>query len=423
MLRLTTAILAATLSLPALAGEGADIAVRHLYAGTAEAGIAELGDRPDAESRFGKGLLQFGVALQNFGQGLHRYGFAPNWNIGGGPAGSNPMLLPIPPNPSPEPVDYDKFRSVLAQLVTNMDVAQKTLREAGVAGDYVIPLDVRKVGLDLDGDGQSSPTESIGSIMGFALGLNRMTMTLNGQTENVEEAPLEFGLDRADAIWLAGYANIVSLQADFLLAHDFHETFDATFHRFFPAADLPLGGYIKGRREPNPGGYELFNADQEVALADLIALIHTIDWPVSEPDRLQHVRERLLTLTALSRQNWAAIIAETDNDRELLPNAEQQAVIGRATITAEQIEAWQATLDTIDQILEGKLLMPHWRFAKGFDVKAYFETATSTDLVMLLDGYDALPFLKDGPVATADSFGPLNRAFGGGWPGYAFWFN
>ena len=179
---------------------------------------------------------------------------------------------------------------------------------------------------------------------------------------------------------------------------------------------------MKGLRK-SAQGYELFDPDSEIAIADAIAAIHTVDWPVAEPDRLKRVRERLLALTTLSRQNWAAIRAETDNDRELLPNASQDPVVGRTRITAEQIEAWQKTLDTLDQILDGKLLLPHWRFAQGFDLKAYFETATTTDLVMLLTGYDALPFLKEGAIATEASFADLTRAFGGNWPGYAFWFN
>ena len=409
MLRLTIAIMATALSLPALAGEGADITLRHLDAGTAEAGIAELGDRSDAESRFGKGMLQFTSAIEHLGQGLYRYGFAPNW----GANVRSQMLIPVPVNPSPEPLDYGKLRALFEALVTEMDVAQKTLREAGVAGDYVVPLDVMKVALDLDSDGVSAPGENIGAVMGAAMGAG---------SRAAEMQSLTFGLDRADAIWLAGYANIVAMQADFLLAHDFHELFEATFHRLFPSAGLPLAAHIKGQR-PAKAGYELFDSDTEIAILDLVAAIHTIDWPVVEPDRLRRVRERLLTLTALSRQNWAAIMAETDNDRELLPNSSQQAVVGRATVTAEQIEAWQSTLDTVDQILDGKLLLPHWRFDKGFDVRTYFETATQTDLVMLVTGYDALPFIKDGPIANEDSFRALNLAFGGNWPGYALWFN
>ena len=42
---------------------------------------------------------------------------------------------------------------------------------------------------------------------------------------------------------------------------------------------------------------------------------------------------------------------------------------------------------------------------------------------MIMTGYGALPFLKDGPVADAESFAAANRVFGDQWIGYAFWFN
>ncbi len=69
------------------------------------------------------------------------------------------------------------------------------------------------------------------------------------------------------------------------------------------------------------------------------------------------------------------------------------------------------------------MLIPHWRFKQGFDLKAYFETAGETDLVMILTGYGALPFLRDGPIADAESFAAANRVFGENILGYAFWFN
>jgi hypothetical protein len=42
---------------------------------------------------------------------------------------------------------------------------------------------------------------------------------------------------------------------------------------------------------------------------------------------------------------------------------------------------------------------------------------------MILTGYGALPFLKDGPIATAEDFAAANRVFGDNLLGYAFWFN
>ena len=132
---------------------------------------------------------------------------------------------------------------------------------------------------------------------------------------------------------------------------------------------------------------------------------------------------RLQDIISLSRRNWEAILAETDDDRELVPSPRQTPLMREAKVTEEAVAARHATLDTTEQILNSELLIPHWRFRKGFDLRAYFENATRTDLVLLITGYDALPFLKDGPVASADSFAEANRVFGDAIWGYAFWFN
>lgn len=417
MLRLTTAILFAALSLPAVAGEGADIALRHLYAGSAEAGIAELGQRPDAESRFGKGLLQFTKAVQGFGQALYRHGYDLSDRVRG------PMLIQIPVTPMPEPLDYDKLRAIFETLVGELDAAQKTLREAGVAGDYVIPVDVMKVRVDIDGDGVTGEHEYIGAILGPALGINQIPRAPGMAQPREDEPPtLTLGLDRADAIWLAGYSNIAAAEAEFLLAHDFHTLAETLLPHLFPNAGLGLTEPLRDR--PESQSYSLFGSrDDEIRLVDLIAAIHTMEWPVVDRARLKSVQARLKTITALSRQNWQTILAETDNDRELLPNPKQNSVFGGPGITDEQVQAWLTSLDLVDQIIDGKLLIPHWRFARGLDLNAYFDTATRTDLVMLLTGHDAVQFLRDGPVMDDATFSEANRAFGWQWQGYAFWFN
>jgi len=131
----------------------------------------------------------------------------------------------------------------------------------------------------------------------------------------------------------------------------------------------------------------------------------------------------LLEITSLSRRNWDAILAETDDERELVPSPRQTSIIPEHAVTDEVVDAWLATLDTLDTILEGELLLPHWRFRQGFDLKAFFETAEETDLVMLFTGHAALPFLADGPVADAESFAQGNRVFGDSWPNFVLWFN
>src|SRR5690606_35221948 len=134
----------------------------------------------------------------------------------------------------------------------------------------------------------------------------------------------------------------------------------------------------------------------DTGIADLIAGIHALDWPVTDVARLQGVRERLLSVLDYSHSNWMAILQETDNNHELLPSPRQSTVFPNGTVDDAKVAAWLVTLEKARSVLDGRLLLPHWRFKQGFDLKAYFETARETDLVMILTGLGAVPFLKTG---------------------------
>lgn len=440
--RLAAAAMLAVLALPSPghAGEAGDLTRRHLYEGTLAAGLEALSPLEaagDPEARFGAGLLTFVQAVEHFAQALYRHGLAAPEAGMMGP----PLLLPVPPNTSPEPLDYQKVRGVLDVLVSDMDAARALLDKAGEQGDYVVPLDLLKFRIDINADGRSDENESVGSVITRAFGSDPAAFAPQPPLEPPPEendnadkaggiaqpaapeagagpAPEEaiIGFDRADAIWLAGYSQVFAAQADFLLAHDFEITVNATFHRLFPRAGLPMQEYTDQ-------GVLMLDPASDNAIADFIAAIHTINWPVVEPDRLKRVLARFQAITQLSRRNWEAILAETDDNKELVPSPKQVSLVPEARVTDEVIAAWMETLDTADKILAGELLVPHWRFKQGFDLRAYFETATHTDFVMLLTGYDATAFIKDGPVATAESFAAANRVFGDDFLGYAFWFN
>lgn len=90
----------------------------------------------DQEARFGIGFLRFAVAIEGLAQGLYRHGFAaPD----GGPMVGRPLAMPVPTNPNPEPLTYEKFRALLQQLVDGTEAARPVLLEAGASGDYVVP--------------------------------------------------------------------------------------------------------------------------------------------------------------------------------------------------------------------------------------------------------------------------------------------
>jgi hypothetical protein len=413
---LAAAVLA-LFAVPAGAGEAGDIMREALYAGDLDRGIARLQPllESDNEAAFGTGFITFVKGIEGFAQALYRHGIAAPATppvLGGGP----PLAVPVPTNPNPEPLDYATIRAVVMALRDRLDEASLHLERAGQSGEYVLPIDPLLVRIDADGDGTVEETESIANVFMAAFGMASPDAPTGRTEPPAAPADLTIGFDRADAIWLTGYSQVFAAQADFLLAHDFEDFFNATFHRIFPRAGLPMQEYAGG-------GTLAFDPSTDSQIADAIAGIHTINWTVEDPERLAGVLQRFKRITQLSRANWDAILAETDDNRELIPNPGQTSIFPDGEVTDEVVAAWLETLDVADRILDGELLVPHWRFRQGFDLSAYFHDAKRTDLVMLVTGYDAIPYLRDGPIADASSFAAANRVFGDNLLGYIFWFN
>ncbi|HWA19023.1 MAG TPA: hypothetical protein VG757_08495 [Devosia sp.] len=395
---------------PAFAGPSGDVLRDSLYAGDLQKGLATLTPlaESDPEARFGVGMLDLAIGVERFAQTLYRHGLTPP---NAGPMTPN-VTLPVPPNPNPEPWNYEGVRQMFEALVADFDTARGAFETAAAEGDYVIVIDPLQIRFDLNADGKVDPAESIEGMVGLMTG-SRFGGPDNQTNETLKH---EIGFDRADAYWLAGYSDVIVAQADFLLAHDFSDFVNVLFHRFFPKAGFPMQEYSKG-------GQLMLDPETDAGISDAVAAIHTISWPVTDATRLAGVRERMKAVIGYSRQNWDAILAETDDNHELLPSPKQTPPVPEAKIDDAKVAAWRATLDQADRILDGELLVPHWRFAQGFDLKAYFETAKRTDLVMILTGYGAVPFLKDGPIASPQDFREAQQAFGSNWLGYAFWFN
>lgn len=409
------------------AGEIGDRLAQSLYDGT-QSDLANMAidacDAGEGDACFAMGLDTLVLAYETFAQGLYRHGAtAPNSPAMAMLLGMGLDTPSMPANPDPEPLTYAQFRDLLEDFSAKLDLASEQMQQAGEGSAFVIHIDPLKVRLDLDGDGDAGDGETLGVILTEAGALGAFSspeMAPTGKTKTkgaAAESQTIIGFDNADAIWFSGYALVVGTPVEITLAHDFTEFFDAYFHRLFPKAGLPMQDYSRGE------GTLMMDADSDAFIADLVAAIHTADFPVSDSARLAAVLDRFSAITARSRQNWEMILAETDDDRELVPSPSQTSLVPDQAITQEIVDAWLATLDRVDEIIAGELLVPHWRFTKGFNLKAYFETATETDFVMLFTGQGALPYLADGPVADAESFAELNRAMGEEWPMFALWFN
>jgi hypothetical protein len=409
------------------ASEVGDELAQRLYDGS----LREVGDlaleRCDqlhTDACFALGLLDLVTAYEQLAQAMYRHGAtSPNSPVMGMLFGMGLDMPTTPANADPEPLSYEGLVDILDAFSTTLDLAAGHFQMAEVGADFVIPIDPLQVRIDLDGNGTAEASETLGSLMGAVGNLADVPAPdappPGGKIKTKDSAPAPdttIGFDNADAIWFAGYSTAVSAPIELLLAHDFSEFFHAYLHRVFPAAGLPM-------QDHSQGGTLFMDADSDAFIADIIAALHTADFPVTDAARLAMVHERLRSITALSRKNWDLVLAEIDDDRELVPSPRQTSMVPDMAVTEETVAAWKATLDQLDLILAGELLLPHWRFRQGFDLKAYFETATETDLVMLIAGQGALPFLKAGPIADAESFAEANRVFGDDWPIFALWFN
>ena len=369
---------------------------------------ARLSAGPDNnEARFGLGLIRFARAIERYGQSQYRYGLRAPRSM------SVPLLrFPVPVNPTPDELSYEKQRDTLKTLLEDLANVEATLAPMTDAPVKIV-LDLNAIKFDLRGDGKPDDSEKLSSILASL----RMTPPASaGRPE-----PFEVAFDNADSLWLRGYAHLLSASIEFVLAYDWRLTFERAGRLFYPRiTPPPFGGAASA---PNIAGAGGFLGDG-AQIADFIALIHEIRWPIAEAARLQSAHAHLKQVIALNRRTWKAILARTDDDRVWIPGPQQKhGVIASMPVNQEQVDAWLKALDEFDAVLDGDLLLPHWRFAEGVNFKKVFFDPRPFDLVLWATGHAAALYLQAGPVLSGAEWTNWQRIFNGNFPGYAFWFN
>ncbi|MGI9455801.1 MAG: hypothetical protein ACR2NU_04525, partial [Aeoliella sp.] len=334
---------------------------------------------------------------------LHRYGLKEQSSMG------VPILrLPVPENPRAQKLSYAASREILQFLLEDLKKAEATL--AQVKDQNVkLPLHFGRIRLDFDGDGQATEEETLWRIYA------RVTRDRRTTQEAAEQFVIT--LDAGDVHWLRGYCHVLMAVCEVTLAHDSRELFDRTAHLFFAKPETPYPYLVDGRRVFQFGG--------DFDIADLIALIHLINFPVTEPERMAAAHEHLLEVVAQSRKSWEAILAETDDDHEWVPNPRQKGVIPNLQVTDEMVAAWHEFLDEAEALLNGEKLIPFWRErdGRGVNLRRVFMEPERFDLVLWVQGTAATPYLEEGTLTEPAFWLRLNRAFRGQFVGFAVWFN
>jgi len=228
---------------------------------------------------------------------------------------------------------------------------------------------------------------------------------------------LAIAFDAGDVIWLKGYCNLLSAITQVVLAYDESKLFDSTAHLVFAKPQTAYPFLVNGTSAS--AGFEFG------LISDIVAFVHLINFPVAEPERLTAAIQNLQTVTALSRQSWQLILAETDNDREWLPNPQQKGVIPNAVVTQPMIDSWLTFLNETDALLTGKKLVPFWRKreVRGINLNKVFTQPRNFDLVLWVQGTAATPYLELGKLTDTNTWVRLLEVFRGQFFQFAAWFN
>jgi hypothetical protein len=379
------------------------LAESYLLNGDTAGGIlaseTRLAEQPeDTQTRFGLGVLRFVAAVEHLGQNFYRYGLRDMANSVGNFV---PLLrLPVPTNPNPETFTYADSRRILQTFLDELAVADATL---GAIDDpsVKLPLHVTRMKLDFTGDRRNAV--AVGTVLMRMRAIN-------------EDRDLFVTFDRADAIWLRGYCNLLSAFCQFALAHDGQEIFDSTAHLFFKKVDSPYPFLQEGRR--------VFEMSGDWDIADLIAFVHLIRMPVAEPERMKAALDHLETVLRYSGEMWQAVVAEADDDHEWIPNPKQRGALG-ITVDQAMIDGWLMAVKEGNEVLQGRRLIPFWRGQgdQGLNLRRVFTEPTPFDLVLWIQGTAAAPYLESGEMTRPEVWSRLQQVFRGQFIVFAVWFN
>lgn len=364
--------------------------------------LNRLEHSPSDLTSYQLGIVQFLHAIENLSQSWYKYG-----NISVDSLGMLvPVLrLPVAENPNPEEIDYQKFRQVFIGFNNDLAIAQKTLAQVE-DNNIKLSLPFDKIRLDLDGDGKANENELL---LGLFMAYNR---TFDGLEED-----FTVNFDKADVYWLRGYTHLIMSMLDAYLAYDGQELFERTAQLSF---SKPKTAYNELFSSYNNSGFPVDMAE----IFDLVAFFHLINLPLEDASKMKSSLNHLKEVIRLSRLNWQTILAETDNDHEWIPNPNQDSVVP-VEVTTEMIDGWQVFLDEAEDILNGKKLIPYWRVSsdKGVNLNKVFTQPSKFDLVLWMQGTDALQYIEEGELSSKETWERLQELFQGNFIGFAIWFN
>jgi hypothetical protein len=304
------------------------------------------------------------------------------------------LRLPVPENPNPAPFEGAIIARMFAQMQGDLTSASAVLEGIGDADAVGVTINTADIWFDIDMNGQRGLGESLSDLL---------TQNMGGFGAPLPDVTIRF--DTADAAWLAAYAHVLAGVADLVIAFDPGQAIDdilaarAQFDQINADAGFPFGS-----------GMGMMGGDY----ADLGAIIVDALERQPDPALTRSAQAHWLAMVQQNRIFWARVAAETDNDREWIPNKGQVNALG-LPFPADTGQTWLNVLAEAEAVLNGDALIPHWRIqdGAGIDLNALLQNPPEVDVLGMLHGVDLLPYIRTGRLMGWDSLRQFENMMAG----------
>ena len=349
--------------------------------------------------QFALGGVRFLTAVERALQLRYSVGMDPDYaEMSGLPF----LRLPIAENPNPEPFHPAVIEELFIAALADLDGALSALDTITITGDVAVTIKTQDLWFHINANGTRESGEGLFEVAGGDLTGNQM---------NGADAPI-VRFDTADAAWLSAYAHLLSGLSEAILAVDPTEAISRVLASG-PAMDAFRGTRYNG----------FFTGDDAKWLDMATMFIHAIE---GQPDvtRSRQAHAHFTDMIADNQVFWARVAHETDNKREWIPNAAQTSALP-LPFPPETAERWSAVLGEIEAILQGDLLIPHWRVGQNAGLNLYelMQNPPEIDIIGIIQGETVLPYVERGQRADGQSIQAFQRLLGGDAAFYALILN
>jgi len=327
------------------------------------------------------------------------------------PGGTNGKL---PTNPDAK-FDPAFLENAMKDALVYLSKADSALKKAS-GSEFAVVLDPKDFWFDINGNGAKDESEGLLEYLPAVMGNPR---AIRRQQQNMKLIT-EIRFDTADADWALAYVHTLSGMAEMVLAMD---------------PTPAIRQVVEGREALLGDGSSatiMLGLDNEV---DSVAAFLLVLRGKPDKARTRKAHSHFLQMVASNKDFWNRLSKETDDDREWIPNPEQTSSFG-VQVTQEMADGWQTVLADVEDVLEGRKLIPYWRTARntrersagpvtprGLNMKSIFMDPPETDIVHLLHGGVLAPYMEEGEIANMRSWREFGRMTGNQTSLFALWFN